>query len=479
MKKYEYVNIEGNLELPSIELKNIKEFVRVAEATNSQLMFKTENRENADLSHFLFLFENKIFFKIKRKGYKDIGDYLDAEEKEFPTAEEYYDARKGNFMSYKEYNDCKKTGISDRTFYIRAQKAGFVDNFDKFIEKANKDKKLLPVQFDINQYNNPVKLYQYAIDKGFKEYYDFQEAIFLGFTDKILFDEAKSKGFTYAEDYLNAVKTGFDLANEYYEAKHLNIENKHEYDIYDKLNRASKNQLGKVQFCYDEVELFEELKKLENGKKVSLNKLSEMIDEIIEKNKIKTDKDGNKMLPEWYKRKLKTKKEIIEFLTETEEISAYGFFDAEGEYFEIFRVSPKIIYIDGSNVAFASMDKREGFKPMYKNLLLVAKKLKNLRYTKIKVIADASLRHKVSDPQNLQLLKNEVEYLEAPAQSTADEFLIQSAKNDKSFIVTNDTFKEWKIKETWVAENIDRIRIPFMIIGEKVSLPSLEQKMTE
>ena len=67
-------------------------------------------------------------------------------------------------------------------------------------------------------------------------------------------------------------------------------------------------------------------------------------------------------------------------------------------------------------------------------------------------------------------LKKEVTYLESPAATSADEFLIECAKKEKCYIVSNDTFRDWKRKDPWIAENIDRLRIPFMIVQGKATL---------
>ena len=42
-------------------------------------------------------------------------------------------------------------------------------------------------------------------------------------------------------------------------------------------------------------------------------------------------------------------------------------------------------------------------------------------------------------------------------------------------IISNDTFNDWKMKDSWIAENIDRIRIPFMIEGDKVTFSGIEK----
>ncbi|MEO5570415.1 MAG: hypothetical protein ABIS37_05765, partial [Bacteroidia bacterium] len=72
-----------------------------------------------------------------------------------------------------------------------------------------------------------------------------------------------------------------------------------------------------------------------------------------------------------------------------------------------------------------------------------------------------------------------VTYLEAPAATPADEFLIDNAHKEKCYIVSNDTFRDWKKKDSWTAENIDRLRIPFMIVQGNVTLLLKDKSLIE
>ena len=469
--KYNYVEIEDNPDFKSLKIKDIKAFVKMLQEYEMKFVFRTEKKENEGKSQSEFLFlKSQIIYRIDGNNFKTIEDYEDATKCDFPDAESFYDALKAGIGTFKEYQDCKKIGVVDKALYTKAQTLGFLTAFEKFKERCEKSKGLMPQNFILNDYNSPIKLCELATSKGFKDFGDFEKAFFLGFADKLMYDEAKAKGFTYAEDYINAVKMGFDQVKEYQEAKHLKIQNKYEYNCYISFKKSSKG--GK--YSADELVMLAALKATENGKKLSLKKLKELLTQKEEESKICTKEDGTRSFPNWYIKKLNTEDEIRIFLTQGNEIKEFGIFDTDGEYFEVWKISDQKIYIDASNVAFASKNgKTPG--PKLLHIKQVAEELKRLRFADICVIADASLRHKLPDSSMMPEVKKLVNYIEAPSHTSADEFLIQKAKQDKCYIISNDTFKDWKMKDSWIFENIDRIRIPFMIEGDKVTLSGIEK----
>ncbi len=469
--KFEYVDIEEMKSFPIVEVKDIAGFIRLADSMHSKIVFKTEtpslNGSDQSDSDFLILGQN-VCFRLGSANYKNLDDYEDALGKLFPNAADYYEARKGSFFSYKEFDDCRRTGIVDRTVYQKAAKLGFVDNFEKFLEKAQKNLKQLPSSYSPDKFDTAMKIYEYAMQKGFKDYGDFDRAFFVGFTDQLTYDEAKSKGFANADDYFGALKMGFTSLKEYTEAVHHKMVSKFEYDKYVTLKNGSKN--GTIGF--DQVQLFKALKTHES-KKLPLNKIKELLATL--QDELMLELNGLKTLPEWYVKRIDTEENLKKFLTHEKDLRDFGVFDVEGEYFEISRISDSIIYMDGSNVAHNSSNRDDKRLPKLKNIQLLAEELIKLRFKEIRVIADASLRHKLEDKHNLDDLKKIVRYMEAPANTTADEFLIETLKKDKCFLISNDTFKDWKIKDAWVAENMDSLRIPFMIDNGKVTLSGLDR----
>lgn len=130
--------------------------------------------------------------------------------------------------------------------------------------------------------------------------------------------------------------------------------------------------------------------------------------------------------------------------------------------------SDKFVVIDGSNVAWGHGSKKMGDKPSAENIRLVAESLKDKGFREIIAIVGASLRHSIEDIETFNELKKEGILLEAPAETDADSFIIKYTKRKNAFVVSNDAFRDWKEKDSWINENIDDLRIRFLIRGEDV-----------
>jgi len=64
--------------------------------------------------------------------------------------------------------------------------------------------------------------------------------------------------------------------------------------------------------------------------------------------------------------------------------------------------------------------------------------------------------------------------MEAPAERAADLFIISYVRQQHCLLLSNDTFREWKTQDPWVAENIDFYRLSFMINQDTVLLPDVK-----
>jgi hypothetical protein len=94
--------------------------------------------------------------------------------------------------------------------------------------------------------------------------------------------------------------------------------------------------------------------------------------------------------------------------------------------------------------------------------------LRKRGFDKIFVIADASL-YGVEDRQILHELEKKSLLKKAPSKAEADRFIIEYAKESDALIITNDLFKDWSEKDSWVGKNIDRYLVKFMIVGNVVT----------
>ena len=150
----------------------------------------------------------------------------------------------------------------------------------------------------------------------------------------------------------------------------------------------------------------------------------------------------------------------------------YGHYHSDGTYFQVNKLQDRKVVIDGSNVAHNSQG-NEKSKPAYANIILLVNELKAKGFTHIKVINDASLKHKISDIEKLGELKKLAEVSESPAETAADIFLINYVKSNHCLLISNDGFLEWRGADQWVLDNIDFYRLAFKITGDHVSLPDL------
>ena len=102
---------------------------------------------------------------------------------------------------------------------------------------------------------------------------------------------------------------------------------------------------------------------------------------------------------------------------------------------------PPLFLVDGSNVAHGG-----NRIPRIRYLRAVLDSL--ARYpVRIVTMVDASLRHKIDNPEDLEDLINSGRVIQAPAGRTVDEFLMQLAIRKKSegenvYVLTNDRFPE-------------------------------------
>lgn len=470
MPKHEYIHSYGFASFPTVDLFDIEGMLKFTEAYNVKFIFNVPSQEIGKENVFFIPLEG-VIYRISGKNFETIEDYAEAFQNGFINSLDYYEAKKMGFSSYNEYLHCKDMGVKTKDEFMEAKQSGYVKGFESFEQKYDTYKKGKYTSDVPGDIDNPVKLYQYAVSKGFKLYKDLERVLDAGFPEFMIFKDAESKGFKKAEDFYTAVKAGFNDAKEYEEAKKLLIATKKEYEDFRFFRMNAKD------WAYDEFQLINILKQYENGTRVPFAELRSKID--LEQEQFKrTFGDNQRYLPIWYSKGIDTDKKMRIFLSENQLLSHLGFFDKETNTFEIFRLSKTKIYIDASNVAFhqPTGETRSAF---FRNIKLVVKELKAMGFIGITVIADASLRHKAKDEEYLRDIKKLVTYNEVPANTSADDFLIQSARSERCLIVSNDTFTDWKIKDRWIANNIDFIRQPFLISNDKVIFSGIDKFMKE
>jgi hypothetical protein len=121
------------------------------------------------------------------------------------------------------------------------------------------------------------------------------------------------------------------------------------------------------------------------------------------------------------------------------------------------------VVVDGANVAYA--ERSENGDPRVSNLVAIDQVLKGKGYDPT-VIVDASLRHEIDDPQQLEGLLDEPSYRQAPAGADADYFILETADRLEAYVVSNDEFEDRRAEYPWLPER----RGPFMVVHGEVEL---------
>jgi hypothetical protein len=123
----------------------------------------------------------------------------------------------------------------------------------------------------------------------------------------------------------------------------------------------------------------------------------------------------------------------------------------------------KLVVVDGGNVAYAELSQKG--EPKVSNLIAVRRALKQKGYEPIFTV-DASLRHQMDDPDQLEALIDDQVIRQAPAGTDADYFILEIAEQQDAYVVSNDEFERWRDQYPW----IERRRVPLMIVKGQVEL---------
>lgn len=126
-------------------------------------------------------------------------------------------------------------------------------------------------------------------------------------------------------------------------------------------------------------------------------------------------------------------------------------------------MAKEIIVVDGANVAWE--EQTSDRKPKVSNIVAMRQKLEEEGYDPV-IIIDASLRHDVDDPNQLESLIDGQHIRQSPAGTEADYFVLQIAKDQNAKVVSNDMFEKYRDDHDWIWDR----RMPFMIIDGQVQL---------
>ncbi|MEM0543005.1 hypothetical protein WFZ85_10265 [Flavobacterium sp. j3] len=434
-----------------IEIQNIIDFCQMIERHHIKEVFVIKN-----LNCFAIAYQN-FLLTLAKNGYDDLNDYRNAQLNGFSNADDFYEAKMLNITTFQNFEIMKACGIEDQETFVAIQKQNYLEGFKMWTQYK--------LDHNIEQpiCRNPYELYTFAKENHFENFEQFFSAFQNGFTNLLEKNVANEKGFQTADDYHNAQKAGFTRYKEYKEAIDQGI------DSFDEYEKKKDLEFGEEQSIHDQKLLLLILNKIDQGKKVSLNKIKQLLEEEI---KTFHKSDGN--LPHWFTISLKEDQDFATFLLKNEKAVKLGDYDADGEFYEIKALNERSVLIDGSNVAHNSNGNNKSNAKL-SNLITMVKFLKKKGFIDIVIVADASLRHKVIDKENFEKLEQEATYFVAPAETTADTFLLSMVKSKHSLLVSNDTFREYKIIDPWLAANIDYFKLTFLITDDGVVMPELEK----
>ena len=107
----------------------------------------------------------------------------------------------------------------------------------------------------------------------------------------------------------------------------------------------------------------------------------------------------------------------------------------------------------------------------------VVDKLEKTDGAAITILVDANLRHHIDRKDDLETMIKDRKVLQAPAQTDADEFILQTAEAHRSrgeevVIITNDRYleylKKYKPRFDWVRDAVKQFMFVFSADGSKV-----------
>ncbi|MCW3074193.1 MAG: hypothetical protein JWP69_1262 [Flaviaesturariibacter sp.] len=452
---YKYFNAAVIEHSQKLQLSGLPEFCRFLQSHHCKSVFVLKDAAGAT-THFA-AFHEGLLVQQPAEGFRCLEDVRPAAA--YPDAASYYEAQTLQCKSYEDYVLLKEAGVTDPDLVSAMRATGFVQGFTQW-EVAAKWHALLPDGVSIR---NSHDLYQWAKSGGFDDFTIFSQALKAGFINAIEYNLAVGKGYDNAVDFGAGEAGLFGNAAEWKAAQKQGIDSRAEWEQWREL------ELLPSELAHDERLLLVLLSKLPEKKKVSLKKLGELFEE-----ELKTYKKEDGRLPSWFRATPDSSQAFPKFLETNSNARVYGTYDPDGEYFETTRLQTRKVIVDGSNVAHNSNGNSRS-KPVVANIMRLVAELKGLGFSDIVVIADASLRHRLEDADRLPELKDQVSYMEAPAETTADAFLIEYVKKERCLLVSNDTFRDWKVYDPWIAQYIDFYRLSFVIKDDLVLLPHFEK----
>lgn len=256
---FKYINIDGYLNLPSITISTIDEYLELVQNQKiSSLFLYIDKKDKLDTS--VLAKGSDVYYRFVLNGYTSIKDFLNGNELKYTNGQDYYESYELKIFDSKKYYYYKRNNFIKVEDAIDAFENGFV--FEKYdlsdvifpVELTDQIRNVLRQYFpkyavqtkniyqdgkirDIAQ--SLISIYTLELQKtGIKEdqiYYLANISNISTYKQYLQNYESRKHGFVNLYDSEDASKKGFERGYEYYKAKELGFTSFDDFSIAQRL----------------------------------------------------------------------------------------------------------------------------------------------------------------------------------------------------------------------------------------------------
>jgi hypothetical protein len=336
---------------------------------------------------------------------------------------------------------------------------GFVENSTWYLFPSNGFSSL-------EEYDNAIAIdchskqeFDATKNGGYDTYTELLQIQKKGFNSKDDFLEANNMGCDSKEEFTKIKAAGFVDKNEYTNATNLGITTKSEFVEYlDYAEFMKQNNLN----THDEVLLYKYLENNISNLSIETIRLNGILPQVNRNMKYRSLK--------WFKTGIIDFALFEKFIIKAKNADEYFY----NKNMDIFQEKPIVfsnteIVLDGSNIAWNNSSSEAGEKPLIRNVILVTKDLINRSFISIRIYFDANIEYDIDDKQVYKQLENTFNIKKVPAGQKADKFILDYAKDNKTYVISNDEYNEYENTDIWFKKNLEKIKVQYKIDGDKVS----------
>ncbi|MBL0308553.1 MAG: hypothetical protein IPP77_02340 [Bacteroidetes bacterium] len=437
-----------------LELQSLDDFYRLATSHKPRHILQLQ----ADEEEMIFGFhQSGSLIMQTSQGFETLEDYQKSMEGGFPDSRHFYEAREKHLEKYEDLQVVHEADITDLALYEKIKSLGFVNGYKDW----TKFKKTNPnIHGPDDSVNNPLTLFRWAEEKSFENYDTLKTALLNGFSDGRHYKLAQERGYKNFADYDAGMRGGFSNEDEFRMGVREKVNSRKELlDIFT-LKHVGDDKTT----AFDQKALLVVLSRLPPQKKVSSDKLKQLLDKALNEFK----KTESEQFPEWFTTVLNNSLDVEDFLASSEAVKRFGIYHAGEKCFETGRLNQRMVIINARDI---TQSNSEGAR----NILTMVNELKRQGFRDFTVIGDGMFQASVRNPQLMDEIVAQAKFLNVHDNVDTDVFLIQYVKVNLCLFISNNLFPfTWQV-EPWLIDNLDYYRIRYKIDGKKVSLPDLEE----